>query len=81
MRLENPVIAEDLWRLDLHQVGAFDGAVNEAGTVHVLVGVADRDRRGRRPMLAGSLQPRMDQVVANQRPGAVVHNHEIRRIL
>ena len=81
MRRNNPVVTEHLRSLDLHQVGALDGAVNEAGAVHMLVCMADRDGRGGRPMLASGLEPGMDQLVADQRPRAVMDDHKIRRIL
>src|SRR5207245_11652996 len=54
---------------------------DKAGAMDVLVGVVHRNGRGRRAVLAGSLEPSMDQLIADQRASAVVHDHEVRRIV
>src|SRR6202035_4090574 len=77
VRFEKPVIAEHLRGLHLHQVGSLDRPMDEAGAVDVLVGVVNRNGGGRRTVLAGGPAPGVDQLIADQRAGAVVHDHEV----
>src|SRR5260370_9276452 len=81
VRLQDPVVAKNLRRLNLHQVGTLNGPVDEAGAVDMLVGVVDGDGRGCRAMLPGSFEARVDQVIADKGSRAIMNDDEIRGIL